>query len=52
MLHYPAVRKKAQDEIDVLLLGKRLPKFSDRPGLPYVEALLQEVLRHASIFVL
>ncbi|QRV84776.1 cytochrome P450 family protein [Ceratobasidium sp. AG-Ba] len=44
MLHNPSVQLKAQSEISDLL-PNRLPSFSDRENLPYVEAVYQEVLR-------
>ena len=37
--------KKGQDEIDKSVGQGRLPDFSDRKHLPYVEALLKEILR-------
>ncbi|KAG1815024.1 cytochrome P450 [Suillus subaureus] len=37
--------KKAQAEIDAVAGPDRLPSFADRPSLPYIEALAQEVLR-------
>lgn len=45
MTRYPSVQRKAQQEIDALTDQSRLPTLSDRARLPYVEALLQEVLR-------
>lgn len=41
----PAVLKKAQAELDGVTGGERLPAFDDRPKLPYIEALMLEVLR-------
>ncbi|KAG6868891.1 hypothetical protein C0993_008189 [Termitomyces sp. T159_Od127] len=38
-------QQKAQDEIDAVIGTNRLPDFSDRPNLPYVEALFREVMR-------
>ncbi|KAL4249483.1 cytochrome P450 family protein [Abortiporus biennis] len=45
MALYPEVQSKAQEEIDWVVGSDRLPDFSDRESLPYVEALLKEVLR-------
>ncbi|KAH7337396.1 cytochrome P450 [Rhizoctonia solani] len=45
MALYPEVQTKAQQEIDAVVGSNRLPTFSDRPKLPYIERLLLEVLR-------
>jgi cytochrome P450 len=45
MTLYPDVQKRAQEEIDAVVGTDRLPTHDDRPHLPYVEALYQEVLR-------
>lgn len=45
MTLYPEVQRKAQDEIDALTRGERLPVYSDRERLPYVEALVKEIHR-------
>ncbi|KAF8450341.1 cytochrome P450 [Boletus edulis BED1] len=42
---FPDVQKKAQAEIDAVIGPDRLPNFTDRDSLPYVEALAKEVLR-------
>jgi len=42
---FPEVQKKAQAEIDAVIGSDRLPNFSDRDSLPYVEALAKEILR-------
>ncbi|KAF9871869.1 hypothetical protein CkaCkLH20_10501 [Colletotrichum karsti] len=42
---YPDVQRKAQAEIDEVIGRERLPTFSDRPNLPYVGAVVKEVLR-------
>ncbi|KAG1753720.1 cytochrome P450 [Suillus paluster] len=41
----PDVQKKAQVEIDAVVGPDRLPSFADRDSLPYIEALVKEVLR-------
>ena len=45
MTLYPRVMTKAQAELDAVVGTKRLPTFTDRPSLPYVEALFKELLR-------
>ncbi|KAJ6569258.1 cytochrome P450 [Mycena capillaripes] len=45
MLANPEAQKKAQEEIDRVTCGKYLPTFEDEEALPYVAALLKEVLR-------
>ncbi len=45
MLKYPDVQKKAQREIDSVVGLNRLPAFSDKSCLPYLAAVLKEVLR-------
>lgn len=42
---YPEVQKKAQKELDAVVGTERLPDFSDRPSLPYVNAIIKELLR-------
>ena len=44
MLLFPEVQKKAQEELDRVLQG-RLPEFQDEPNLPYISAIVKEVLR-------
>lgn len=45
MATFPEVQKKAQAELDIIVGSNRLPRFSDRDSLPYVNALLSECLR-------
>ncbi|TFK56140.1 cytochrome P450 [Heliocybe sulcata] len=45
MTLYPEVQRKAQAEIDAVVGNDRLPNHQDRQHLPYVEALVKEVLR-------
>ncbi|CUA68275.1 O-methylsterigmatocystin oxidoreductase [Rhizoctonia solani] len=42
---YPDLAQRAQSEIDSVVGRNRIPDFTDRESLPYVEALLQEVMR-------
>ena len=45
MLLYPDIQRKAKTEVDRVVGRNRLPDFSDEPALPYVTALVKEVLR-------
>ena len=45
LLLYPEVQSRAQAEIDHVIGRSRLPAFSDRPKLPYVDAVCKEILR-------
>lgn len=42
---YPNVMKRAQAEIDDVVGRDRLPTFADRENLPYIRAIVKEVLR-------
>ncbi|OSX64686.1 hypothetical protein POSPLADRAFT_1136478 [Postia placenta MAD-698-R-SB12] len=42
---YPEVQKKAQAELDTVVEAGKLPDYNDRPNLPYVNALIKEILR-------
>lgn len=45
MLLHPAAQLKAQAEIDTIVGRGQLPSFANRDELPYVDALVKEVLR-------
>ncbi|KAF8977340.1 cytochrome P450 [Cyathus striatus] len=45
MVLFPEFQRKGQQEIDRVIGRSRLPELSDRSSLPYVEAIVQEVLR-------
>lgn len=45
MLLFPDAQRKAQQELDRVLNG-RLPDFNDEPDLPYITALVKEVIRY------
>ncbi|GBE89649.1 Multifunctional cytochrome P450 monooxygenase af510 [Sparassis crispa] len=45
MLVFPGAQHKAQEEIDKVIGCERLPDFSDRDSLPFVECVLQEIIR-------
>lgn len=49
MTKFPEAQKKAQEEIDRVVGSDRLPTVSDRDNLPYLEALIKEVLRWHTI---
>ncbi|KAK0187384.1 cytochrome P450 [Armillaria mellea] len=42
---YPDIQRKVQAEVLRVVGTNRLPTFSDRPHLPYVDALINEVYR-------
>ncbi|KAI0794842.1 cytochrome P450 [Abortiporus biennis] len=48
MCLFPEVQAKAQAELDGVCLG-RLPEFSDRQSLPYIDALCKELLRWSPV---
>ena len=45
IVRYPSVQAKAQEELDRVVGHDRLPDFDDSPNLPYLNALIREVLR-------
>lgn len=45
MLLYPDVQKRAQDELDAVVGRTRAPTFADLPRLPYIRAMVKEVVR-------
>ncbi|KAH7408956.1 cytochrome P450 [Cadophora sp. MPI-SDFR-AT-0126] len=45
----PEFVKNAQEELDRVVGPDRLPGFEDRPNLPYIKALTQEVHRWSSV---
>jgi hypothetical protein len=45
MVLYPDVQTRSRAEIDSVVGRDRLPTFEDRASLPYVDAVLREVLR-------
>ncbi|KAF8439002.1 cytochrome P450 [Boletus edulis BED1] len=50
MVLYPDVQKHAQAEIQAVVGSERLPDFSDRLNLPYIDAVLRETLRWHPVF--
>ncbi|RPD62683.1 CyP450 monooxygenase [Lentinus tigrinus ALCF2SS1-6] len=49
MVLYPEVQKRAQAELDANVGPDRLPDHDDRANLPYINALVKEVLRWAPV---
>ena len=45
MALHPDIQREAQKEVDTVLGAKVMPDFDDRPNMPYVEAIVKEVLR-------
>jgi cytochrome P450 len=45
LLLFPDVQAKVQAEFDAVIGGGRLPVLEDKPRLPYLHAVLKEVLR-------
>ncbi|KAH7870900.1 cytochrome P450 [Lentinula edodes] len=50
MTKYPECQKKAQEELDRVVGAKRLPDFDDRNSLPYIQAIVYEVMRQFCLF--
>ena len=44
----PGVVEKAQEELDRVVGKDRLPEYSDREDLPYIDAVVKELLRWGS----
>nr|BED43018.1 cytochrome P450 monooxygenase [Trametes versicolor] len=49
MVTHPGVQRKAQQELDAVVGSNRLPEFSDRDSLPYINAVVKEVIRWHSV---
>ena len=45
MLAYPETQARAHAELDAVVGRDRLPTFADHPQLPYIRAMVKEVLR-------
>ncbi|KAF4426108.1 O-methylsterigmatocystin oxidoreductase [Fusarium acutatum] len=45
MVLHPEIQEKAQQELDAVIGSDRLPDFSDRPALVYIEHIVQEIYR-------
>ncbi|KAF8517574.1 cytochrome P450 [Hysterangium stoloniferum] len=49
MTLHPEIQRRAQTEIDTVIGQHRLPGISDRGSLPYVEAVIKEVIRWGTV---
>ena len=49
MAMFPDIQEKAQAELDHVVGTERLPDFTDRRSLPYVNAVLKEIMRWHTI---
>ena len=45
MANHPEVQEKAQAELDAVVGQDRLPEFTDRANLPYINAIITELFR-------
>ncbi|KAJ8462758.1 hypothetical protein ONZ51_g10697 [Trametes cubensis] len=45
MILHPEVQKRGQEELETVVGSSRLPQLDDRPSLPYVHAIVKELLR-------
>lgn len=45
MILFPDIQKKGQESVDRVTGGKRLPEYGDQESLPYIQALIREVVR-------
>ncbi|TFK24835.1 cytochrome P450 [Coprinopsis marcescibilis] len=45
MTLFPKAQERAHKELDAVLKGERLADFNDKPDLPYITAIVKEVLR-------
>ena len=49
MIEHPGILKRVTKEIDEVIGQDRLPCISDRGSMPYIEAVLTEVIRFGSV---
>lgn len=45
MLVHPDIQERVHQELDSVVAKECFPKLSDQPSLPYLTAVLKEVLR-------
>lgn len=45
VLHHPEVQQRAHEELDTVVGRNRLPTFEDQESLPYINAVVKELLR-------
>lgn len=46
MVLHPDIQEKARSQLDSVIGRDRLPNFSDRASLPYIEYIVQEIYRY------
>ena len=49
MALHPDVLQRAQEELDRVVGRARLPNFHDRENLPFVNAIVKEVIRWEAV---
>ncbi|KAJ7668691.1 cytochrome P450 [Mycena polygramma] len=49
MVLYPAIQRRAHQELDTNIGRGRLPQFEDRDNLPYLGAILKETMRWKAV---
>jgi cytochrome P450 len=49
MVAFPETQRRAQAELDAVVGRNRVPSFADLPNLPYLRAMVKEVLRWRSV---
>lgn len=52
MLHAPEVQVKAREELARVIGNERLPTFTDRADLPYIDAIVKETYRWEQVIPL
>jgi cytochrome P450 len=45
MTLHPDIQEKAREEVDMVVGRDRFPNFDDKQSMPYLTAVLKEVLR-------
>ncbi|XP_036382430.1 cytochrome P450 1A1 [Megalops cyprinoides] len=48
LIKFPDMQAKINQEIDEKIGSSRLPRFEDKPNMPFTEAFIYEVFRHTS----
>lgn len=46
MMLSPEIQRKAQKQLDDVIGQDRLPNFDDEPNLPFITAIVKEVIRY------
>uniref|UniRef100_A0A1I7TNA3 Cytochrome P450 n=1 Tax=Caenorhabditis tropicalis TaxID=1561998 RepID=A0A1I7TNA3_9PELO len=49
MMKYPEIQEKVREEIFNVVGTSRLPSMSDKPSMPYTQAVIHEVQRHSNM---